>query len=214
MEPEYTTLCTTWASWTIPTIPDPWYQYVIQVPNNDLEQLSIGMFVETFTYDNSPEEGLIEPLKISALVYKDNATDEIFTENGPGRVIVGILLIDANNELTTFLPPSDPSYPVEGYSGNICFYILDNEEDIDNIDCYKKLVWRLQCQYSRYVEKYLNQLNYGMTCCSMLEQLKKMRRSLQILNRYDVRDIPEDTTLYNDWTYTQIKSILYKTKTC
>lgn len=214
MEPEYSTFCTTWTSWLSPAISNPWYNYIVKIPDSALDVVSIGDYVESYTYNVSPDNGLIEPLRILSIVYKDNLTNEIYTVDGPGRTKSGVLLLDANNVLLTFLPPTDINYPVGGYNGNICFYQIENSEDIEAIECFEKLVWKLQNQFSKCVEKYLNQLNFGMTCCSMLESLKQMKRGLDLLNRYDVRDIPNDTTDYNDWTYTEIKSILNKTKAC
>jgi hypothetical protein len=46
------------------------------------------------------------------------------------------------------------------------------------------------------------------TDCHALEQLKNKKRVLKILNCYDIRDIVNDTTDYNIFTYQEIKNLL------
>ena len=74
--------------------------------------------------------------------------------------------------------------------------------------CYHLLVWQKQCQFGKEVLKYLQQLQFGMACCDALEELKNKRRALQILNCYDTRDIPNNTTEYNNITYDDIQYLL------
>lgn len=208
MEPEYSISCATWTNWQGATIEDPWLQYVIVVPNSTLELLSVGTYIQSFSEDmGSPITNDITPLKVAALVYKDNVSDDIYTIDGAGRTLIGFLITDANDNLLTL----DPN---ELYEGPICFYIQSNIEEIESINCYQKLVWNKQKNFSVCVEKYLNQLNFGMVCCSMLEELKMKRRILQVLNRYDVRDIPDDTTDYNKMSYCKVNKLLNCITTC
>ena len=74
--------------------------------------------------------------------------------------------------------------------------------------CYNLIVWQKQCEFGKEVLKYLRLLQFGVTCCDELEELKNKRRALLILNCYDTRDIPGDTTEYNTLTYSQIKDLL------
>ena len=75
-------------------------------------------------------------------------------------------------------------------------------------NCYNLIVWQKQCEFGKEVAKYLRLLQFGSTCCNELEELKNKRRALLILNCYDTRDIPGDTTEYNTLTYSQIKDLL------
>ena len=49
---------------------------------------------------------------------------------------------------------------------------------------------------------------FGYLKTDALECLKNEKRSLEILNCYDTRDIAGDTVLYNTLTYSQIKKLL------
>jgi len=83
-------------------------------------------------------------------------------------------------------------------------------EDTTNTEivCFDKLVWEKQCEFAKNTLSYLMNLQFGTTCCEDLDNLKNERRVLQILNCYDTRDIPDDTTDYNIITYTEIKRLL------
>lgn len=76
------------------------------------------------------------------------------------------------------------------------------------VDCYKLKVWKLQCKYSKLAEKYSNGLSLGITSTGLLDCLKTFKSGLSILNRYDTRDIPGETSDYNSLNYTTIVSIL------
>lgn len=83
---------------------------------------------------------------------------------------------------------------------------VDSMAEIDK--CYHLLVWQKQCKFGKEVLQYLQQLQFGMACCDALEELKNKRRALQILNCYDTRDIPNNTTEYNNITYDDIQYLL------
>jgi hypothetical protein len=75
-------------------------------------------------------------------------------------------------------------------------------------ECYPILVWDKQCEFAQATLKYLQQMQFGIFCCESLDKLKNKRRALEILNCYDTRDIPNNTTEYNTLTYQQIKNLL------
>jgi hypothetical protein len=75
-------------------------------------------------------------------------------------------------------------------------------------ECFDKLVWSKQCDFSQTALSYSKKLELGTVCCDDLENLKNHRRALLILNCYDTRDIPNNTTEYNSLTYSQIKELL------
>lgn len=87
--------------------------------------------------------------------------------------------------------------------GNALETVSTEEED-----CFKILVWNKQCEFGECVKQYLLQLQFGILDCKILEKLKNKKRILEILNCYDVRDIPTNTTNYNILTYQEIKNLL------
>jgi hypothetical protein len=89
---------------------------------------------------------------------------------------------------------------------NIVEVPIDPNDEL--INCYKLAVWKEQCEFSKCVLKYLQQLQFGINNCEALEKLKNKRRVLNILNCYDPRDILYNTTIYNSITYSEIKQLL------
>lgn len=83
-----------------------------------------------------------------------------------------------------------------------------SEPEDPEVQCFKLLVWKKQCEYSKCVLNYLKQLQFGNVDCELLDLLKNKRRVLKILNCYDTRDIVSDTTNYNTLTYSEIKKLL------
>jgi hypothetical protein len=83
-------------------------------------------------------------------------------------------------------------------------YVNDEEA------CFKLKVWVLQCKYGELVTKYINHLSYGIKCENLLITLLKFKRGLEVLNRYNPRDISGKTTDYNTIEYSIIASILTK----
>lgn len=75
-------------------------------------------------------------------------------------------------------------------------------------ECFPILVWDKQCEFAQTTLNYLQKMQFGIFCCESLDKLKNKRRALEILNCYDVRDIPDNTTDYNTLTYQQIKNLL------
>ncbi len=80
----------------------------------------------------------------------------------------------------------------------------------EEVQCYKLEVWNKQCEYSKCVLEYVNNLIFGVEVCKLQESLKEQRRVLEILNCYDPRDIPNNTVIYNTIPYGTIKKLLYK----
>lgn len=198
---EYEVLSTTWSTSTIP-LDAPWYLYAVVIDPDILAQLSVGTQISSIT---PTLPGFFNPIKVGALLYKNLTTSEVYTENGPNRSLFGIMILDGTNTIVSF----DPDETTEGV---IEFYVVSNQEDVDKINCFKALVWNKQCKFSIAIEKYLNQLNFGIICCNSLEKLKQYKRSIELLNSYDIRDIPEETKLYNYFSYKKIMKILHSIK--
>lgn len=74
--------------------------------------------------------------------------------------------------------------------------------------CFKLAVWSLQCKFGQLVNKYFRELSYGIVRACTLEDLIDYKRGLEVLNRYDPRDIDGDTTDYNVIEYSKILKIL------
>jgi hypothetical protein len=87
-------------------------------------------------------------------------------------------------------------------------YIEITEDINPDILCFFKLVWQEQCDFAQCVYNYVQLLQFGAAPCDALDELMNKRRVLEILNCYDVRDIPDNTTDYNILTYAQIKKLL------
>lgn len=95
----------------------------------------------------------------------------------------------------------DSTLPITGV-----FCVCEKPEPIDN--CFELSVWEKQCEFAKCVLKYLQALNFGNANCETLENLKLEKRTLEILNNYDSRDIPNDTMDYNNISYSDIKKLL------
>lgn len=87
-------------------------------------------------------------------------------------------------------------------------YIEITEDINPDILCFFKLVWQEQCDFAQCVYNYVQLLQFGAAPCDALDELMNKRRALEILNCYDTRDIPNNTTEYNTLTYQQIKNLL------
>lgn len=110
--------------------------------------------------------------------------------------------------------PVNPSEPFSWLVGDQSWSEINTElgEPIvvltEAQECYPILVWDKQCEFAQATLKYLQQMQFGIFCCESLDKLKNKRRALEILNCYDTRDIPNNTTEYNTLTYQQIKNLL------
>lgn len=83
-------------------------------------------------------------------------------------------------------------------------YDCGNEVEINFCD----KIHQQQCEFATKVLTYLKHLQFGNTCCEELDVLKNDKRVLDILSCYDTRDIPTNTTNYNNLPYIQIKKLL------
>jgi len=80
---------------------------------------------------------------------------------------------------------------------------------IDNQKQTKIDISDKECAYSKDVLSYLNRILYGyIDSTSKIEALKNKRRVAKILTSYDLRDVTNNTTIYNSLTYSQIKKLL------
>ena len=136
-------------------------------------------------------------------------------EESDGQWVFGI--VEESGGITTlaFLNyeaadcPVDPNSPFNWFSTeegweNVNSIIIKTEEQ----ECFEILVWNKQCEFAQCVSKYIQLLQFGSATCEALEILKNKKRILGILNCYDIRDIPNDTTNYNIFTYQEIKNLL------
>jgi hypothetical protein len=193
-------VCTSWDS--VPTIfPDylaP-YNYYLLFLDIDLTSLYVGQPVSYFQHNSGLTVSGNGQYYIASILYIYN--NQIFSTYTSGAQPLGIMLQDSEGTLI---------WPSPDNGGHICFqpenYTTTEET---NKECFDKLVWEKQCEFSKQVLNYLNKMQYGdFTCCDDLDNLKNQRRALSILNCYDTRDIAYNTTDYNNLTYSQIKKLL------
>jgi len=185
----------------------PWEPHVFKITDTTLlATLVAGQIVTDITYTTGvPIEAGIGGNKILSLVYNTGNAGPLYLDNnGPFRTLMGVLIIDAAGTLL------NPKVLLAGSGrGQITFKDLALSPNEKNKECFDKLVWNKQCEYSKDVLAYLNRILYGyISSPSKIEILKNKKRALEILNSYDTRDIANDTTTYNTLTYTQIKKLL------
>jgi hypothetical protein len=197
--------CTYWYCENNIEFPLPWQNKVWYMMSNG-EGLFPGQIISNVTFDNgTPVFAGTEVYHIGAILYGNiDGTSYSTNYSTIYSNFIGIIIMDSNNDYVLPIPVG------ETYNtGTICLaYIVPPTEKEIQIECFKKAVWRKQCQYASDVERYQQAMIFDIVCCDMLEDLKQQRRILHILNCYDTRDIPNDTTLYNTLTYTQIQQLL------
>lgn len=91
--------------------------------------------------------------------------------------------------------------------GHIDISGLANFSDDEEV-CFKLNVWFLQCKYADLVTVYINHIEFGAETECMLNDLVTFKRGLEILNRYNPRDIELDGIEFNTITYDKILDIL------
>jgi len=185
----------------------PWEPHVFKITSIEvLNALSVGQIVTDITYTaGTPIQAGIGGNKILSLVYNTGNAGPLYLDNnGPFRTLMGVLIIDAAGTLL------NPKVLLAGSGrGQITFKDLTLSPNEKNKECFDKLVWNKQCEYSKDVLAYLNRILYGyISSPSKIEILKNKKRALEILNSYDTRDIANNTTTYNTLTYTEIKKLL------
>tara|TARA_S200002703_G_scaffold154618_1_gene157710 strand:+ start:3154 stop:3756 length:603 start_codon:yes stop_codon:yes gene_type:complete len=179
----------------------PWEPYVYKISDAAvLADLKVGQIITSITYLGGPATtpGIGGNIILS-LVYNTGTSGTLYLENSAGRTLMGILIIDAAGTLLN---------PGNGQRGDITFKDLAVTADEKNKECFDKLVWDKQCTFAKDVLKFVNEISFGYFKPDTLECLKNEKRALEILNAYDTRDIEEETTNYNVFTYKQIKKLL------
>jgi len=180
----------------------PWEPYVYKVSDVAiLADLKAGQVITDITYLGGPATtpGTGGNIILSLVYNTGNAGPLYLDNNGPFRTLMGVLIIDAAGTLLN---------PGNGQRGNITFKDLAVTADEKNKECFDKLVWAKQCIFGKDVLKFVNEISFGYLKTNALECLKNEKRSLEILNCYDTRDIENDTTDYNVINYTTIKKLL------
>lgn len=184
----------------------PWNVYLFKI--NDfaaLSELVVGQEVTEITYLAAPPtEGGTGVGSILSLLYGSGGAPpfDLHLSPGSGRTLVGFIIIDSNGTLL------QPDNGTGGGRGFVTFGDSELTPDEKNKECFDKLVWDKQCTFAKDVLKYVNQVSFGYIKPEALECLKNEKRALEILNCYDTRDIEEETTNYNVFTYKQIKKLL------
>ena len=91
--------------------------------------------------------------------------------------------------------------------GHIDISIYTDYSD-DKEVCFKLVLWSLQNKFANLVKSYFDHLTFGINKEGTLENLKTFKLGLEVLNRYNPRDIVGDTTDYNTITYSTILDII------
>lgn len=195
-----TYLCTTWTSGDFFNLLTPLNEYIFSVDSTST--FYVGQQINLLNFDSPAIEEGVGGYSILTLVYLSTDETTVYFENGPNRTLAGIIIVDANN---TMLIPN-PIGIEGGNSGEIC--VLVPEIPNEDITCYDINVWEKQCEFSKCVLSYIKGLQFGSVSCEALDNLMLEKRILKILNCYDTRDIPGNTTDYNILTYSQIKKLL------
>lgn len=168
--------------------------------SSTMEDITPGNIVASFKSERFPDG--IGSAKLGAVLYVqgEKTKNPVYTtEYSALRTPIGFILVDEAGEIIL---------PISGDTGEASFWV-ELTEDVDaEVACFIKLVWQKQCEFAQCVQAYLTQMQFGTFSCEALENLKNKRRALEILNCYDVRDIPNNTTDYNFFTYTQMKKLL------
>lgn len=189
-------------TWTVATdrarIPLPWENLAFL--STETKDLKVGDPLISLKSKAYPDG--IGSAKLGAILYvQGEKTDNpvYTTEYSSLRTPIGFLLVDEAGEIIL---------PILEATGEASFWV-ELTEDVDaEVACFITLVWQAQCEFAKCVQAYLTQMQFGTFSCEALENLKNKRRALEILNCYDVRDIPNNTTDYNFFTYTQMKKLL------
>jgi hypothetical protein len=192
-------VCTTWES--VPNVFSTYllpYNFYLLYLDMDLTSLYVGQPVSYFQHNSGLTVSGTGQYFIASILYVFN--NQIFSTYTPGAEPLGIILQDSEGVLM---------WPSPDNGGHICFqpenYTTTEET---NQECFDKLVWEKQCEFAQCILNYLQQLQFGVAPCDTLDNLKNQRRALEILNCYDTRDIANNTTDYNNFTYNQIKKLL------
>ena len=143
------------------------------------------------------------------IFYIDEEDYYIFFNSITNTWVVSTILAEdiafiTQNDSTTLCPFG--YYINTGYFLRFWVRGYDCENQTEEDFCEK--VHKKQCEFATKTLNYLKHLQFGNTCCEELDDLKNDKRVLEILNCYDTRDIPTNTTNYNTIPYIQIKRLL------
>lgn len=111
-----------------------------------------------------------------------------------------------SNELTFNEIPQSGFLPNDWGQIDITTY-TDYSDDKEV--CFKLVVWSLQRKFALLVSDYFVHLELGILKPCSESGLQKYKLGLEVLNRYNPRDIIEDTTEYNVITYSTILKIVH-----
>lgn len=205
----YIQICGSWSAWDVTNagyeLDSFWQNHLFVLDSNLLNELYIGQLVDSFTNVSPLDGGFVPQYKVGGLVYQDNNSLDIYSESAANRTLIGCLLLDNDNNLLKFFDYDD--VPVTN-TGTICLNVVENKEEIEIVNNFNQKVLSDQCCFAYDVEKYIQKLEYGIKNNEMFLDLNNRKKSLEILNNYDRRDIYEDTTLYNNISFSKIKKLL------
>lgn len=189
-------------TWRVATsrenLPEIWKKLAFL--SSTITDITPGNIVASFKSNRFPDG--IGSAKLGAILYVqgEKTQNPIYTtEYSSLRTPIGFLLVDEAGEIIL---------PILGATGEVSFWVELTENVNVEVACFITLVWQKQCEFAKCVQAYLTQMQFGTFSCEALENLKNKKRALEILNCYDVRDIPNNTTDYNFFTYTQMKKLL------
>jgi len=197
---EVAPVCLEWTNDYSLEVSSFWQDYILVfTESQEASNFYIGQGITFFTSEIPLSFEGTGVYYITCIFYTDGVN--IFTENGPGRSIYGIALIDSNGDLIV-------SQTREINTGYLCVEPSYTTPEEINKECFDILVWNKQCEFAQCVLNYTKLLKFGIASCDMLDDLKNKRRVLEILNCYDTRDIANNTTDYNVLSYSTIKKLL------
>lgn len=179
---------------------------------NDKPPQEIEIIAEIVTEESPNNTG--NPLIYNGYPY--------YSFNIEGDIYYIIFSTITNSWIVTAVPYQETTIIVSNSSNSLCpyGYYTTNAENflrfwVKGYDCGDKIekdfcekLHKKQCEFAIKTLNYLKHLQFGNTCCDELDNLKNDKRVLEILNCYDTRDIPANTTEYNTIPYVQIKRLL------
>jgi hypothetical protein len=166
------------------------------IPDICIDDFNGCNYVVSTTFDI-----FIDYATIDTFVYYNSNTDTYAYEPTEGYELIGFTLLDQSSTPIT----------IEAGSGTLCFINKDSSKIFnESIYNFKLKILSLQCEFSKKVYKCIQEIKFGKDNRNVLKNLKLYKKTLEILNRYDVRDIVGETTDYNVFTYNEIKTLLNK----
>lgn len=183
----------------------------------------------TFIIPESPSGLIFESFVVSECSNASNSTNPLIYNGYPyysfnieGDIYYIIFSTITNSWVVSTTPNEESTIILLNSSSSLCPYGYYNTDAqnflrfwVRGYDCgdqvekdFCEKLHNKQCEFATKTLKYLKHLQFGNTCCDELDALKNDKRVLEILNCYDTRDIPANTTEYNTIPYVQIKRLL------